>query len=101
MQGTFYGGHKTRDYEERGKAYRYFVENVAADPYLIGAHWFQMVDDLPTGRPSDGERLNYGFINVIDLPYTDLVKAARRTHARIYELKFGKSRPYAEEPRYQ
>jgi hypothetical protein len=101
MQGTFYGGHKTRDYEERGKAYRYFVENVAADPYLIGAHWFQMVDDLPTGRPSDGERLNYGFINVIDLPYTDLVNAARQTHARIYELKFGKSRPYAEEPRYQ
>jgi hypothetical protein len=101
MQGMFYWGHKTRDYEERGKAYRYFVENSAADPYLIGAHWFQMVDDLPTGRPSDGERLNYGFVNVIDLPYSDLANAARQAHARMYSLKFGKARPFDEEPRYR
>ena len=52
-----------RDYAERGKAYRYYVENSAASPYIIGTHWFQMVDDLPTGRPGDGERLNYGFLN--------------------------------------
>jgi len=32
--------------------------------HIIGTHWFQMVDNLPTGRPSDEERLNYGFINV-------------------------------------
>ena len=78
MQGLFYWGHKVRDYAERGKAYRYYVENAAASPYIVGAHWFQMVDDLPTGRPSDEERLNYGFINVLDLPYQDLVEAAKR-----------------------
>jgi hypothetical protein len=65
----------------------------------VGTHWFQMVDDLPPGRPSDEERLNYGFINVIDLPYRDLTDAARATHARIYALKRGRTAPYAEKPR--
>lgn len=72
LQGLFYNVHKVRDYEERRTAYRYYVENSAANPYIIGTHWFQMVDDLPTGRPSDEEQLNYRFINVIDFPYRDL-----------------------------
>jgi hypothetical protein len=101
MQGLFYWGHKVADQSERGKAYRYYVESAAASPYIIGTHWFQLVDDLPTGRPSDEERLNYGFLNVIDLPYPELVDAARKTHQRIYDLKYGKTVPYAEKPRYQ
>jgi hypothetical protein len=100
MQGLFYWGHKVRDYAERGKAYRYYVENSAASPYIIGTHWFQMVDDLPTGRPGDGERLNYGFLNVVDLPYVDLVEAAQQAHGRIYALKTGKTKPYDEKPSY-
>jgi hypothetical protein len=100
MQGLFYWVHKVRDQAERGKAYRYYVENSAASPYIIGTHWFQMVDDLPTGRPSDEERLNYGFINVIDLPYPEVVDAARQTHRRIYDLKNGAVKPYAEKPRF-
>jgi hypothetical protein len=100
MQGLFYWGHKVASHEERGNAYRYYVESAAASPYIIGTHWFQMVDDLPTGRPSDLERLNYGFINVVDLPYTDLVRAARETHRRLYDLKFGRAKPYAAAPRY-
>ncbi len=100
LQGLFYNVHKVKDYRERGIAYRYYVENSAADPHIVGTHWFQMVDNLPTGRPSDAERLNYGFINVIDLPYADLVEAARQTHARIYGLSSGKLKPYSVKPRY-
>ncbi len=100
LQGLFYFGHKVRDQAERAKAYRYYVENAAADPNIIGTHWFQMVDDLPTGRPSDEERLNYGFIDVIDLPYAGLVRAARETHRRLYELKFGEARPFPNRPRW-
>jgi hypothetical protein len=100
LQGLFYGVHKVRDYKERGKAYRYYVENAAASPYIIGTHWFQMVDDLPTGRPGDGERMNYGFINVIDLPYRDLVEAAQQTHRRLYALKFGTAKPSKDVPAY-
>lgn len=93
LEGTFYGVHKVRDHFQRGVAYRYFVENSAASPYIIGTHWFQLVDDMPTGRPGDGERLNYGFVNVLDVPYKDLVDAARETHSRLYQLKFGDAKP--------
>ncbi len=100
LQGLFYFEHKVRDQAERARAYRYYVEKSAADPNIIGTHWFQMVDDLPTGRPSDEERLNYGFINVIDLPYPELVRAARETHRRLYQLKFGEAQPFSEKPRW-
>jgi len=100
LQGLFYYVHKVKDYAERGKAYRYYVENSVASPYIIGSHWFQLVDDLPTGRASDEERMNYGFINVIDLPYPDLVKAARKTHRRMYDLKFGKTPAFDRKPEY-
>jgi hypothetical protein len=99
LQGLFYNVHKVRDQAERAKAYRYYVENAAANPSIIGSHWFQMVDDLPTGRPSDQERLNYGFINVIDLPYRELVRAAQETHRRLYALKFAEVEPVQEMPR--
>jgi len=37
---------------------------------------------------------------VIDLPYQDLVKAARETHHKLYDLMFGKMKPTGEKPRY-
>ncbi|MGC1836982.1 MAG: hypothetical protein WA674_01465 [Candidatus Acidiferrales bacterium] len=98
LEGLFYGVHKVRDLAERGVAYRYFVENSAANPDIVGTHWFQFVDDLPTGRPNDVERLNYGFVNVIDLPYEDLVQAARETHHRLYDLMFGNVQPVQTKP---
>lgn len=98
LQGLFYWVHKVKDQAERGKAYRYFVENAAAHPAMIGTHWFQLVDDLPTGRPSDEERLNYGFLNVLDLPYPELVDGARATHRRLYEVKAGQAPPYSTRP---
>ncbi len=100
LQGMCYNVHKVRDQIERAKAYKYFVENSAANPYIIGTHWFQMIDDLPTGRPGDEERLNYGFINVLDLPYRDLVRAASETHRKLYDLKFGRDEPTKNLPRF-
>ena len=41
LQGLFYWVHKVKDQAERGNAYRYFVENAAAHPAMIGTHWFQ------------------------------------------------------------
>lgn len=101
LQGLFYWVHKVRDQAERGVAYRYYVEQAAAHPAIIGTHWFQLVDDLPTGRPSDEERLNYGFLNVLDLPYQELVDAARETHRRIYEVKSGKVSSFQQKPEAQ
>jgi len=41
--------------------YRYYVENAAAHPALIGTHWFQWIDQPSTGR-NDGENYNIGFL---------------------------------------
>jgi hypothetical protein len=80
---------QTADQEERGVAYRYYVENAAANPAIIGTHWFQWVDQPPTGR-NDGENYNIGFVDVTDRPYTELVNAARETFRRLPDVHSGK-----------
>lgn len=78
--------------EERGVAYRYYVENAAAHPAVIGAHWFDWIDEPNTGR-FDGENYNIGFVDVTDRPYTELVRAAELTHARLLDVHSGKVPP--------
>jgi hypothetical protein len=76
--------------EERGVAYRYYVENAAADPSVVGAHWFEWADEPSTGR-FDGENYNIGLVDVTDRPYRELVDAARATHERLYDVHTGKT----------
>jgi len=83
---------QTRNQEERGVAYRYYVENAAACPALIGTHWFQWVDQPSTGR-NDGENYNIGFVDVTDRPYTELVDAAKETFKRLLDIHSGKIPP--------
>jgi hypothetical protein len=83
---------QTRNQEERGAAYRYYVENAAAYPALIGTHWFQWIDQPPTGR-NDGENYNIGFLDVTDRPYTELIDAARGTFKRLFDVHSGKEMP--------
>lgn len=78
--------------EERGVAYRFYVENAAALPMMVGAHWFEWIDEPNTGR-FDGENYNIGFVDVTDRPYTELVEAAKATHARLFEVHSGKAPP--------
>jgi hypothetical protein len=80
------------DQEQRGVAYRYYVETAAAHPALIGTHWFQWLDQPATGR-MDGENYNIGFLDVTDRPYPELVEAARITHARVQAVHSGTEPP--------
>jgi hypothetical protein len=81
-----------KDQRERGAAYQYFVERAAAMPMIIGAHWFQMVDQPVTGR-FDGENYNLGLVNQLDLPYAEMIEAARATHRRMYQVHSGALQP--------
>lgn len=83
------------DQVQRGIAYRYYVENAAAHPALIGTHWFQWLDQPPTGR-MDGENYNIGFIDVTDRPYDEMVEAAKTTHPRLLEVHSGKQPPFSQ-----
>jgi hypothetical protein len=81
-----------KNQEERGVAYRYYVEQCAAHPDVVGAHWFEWVDEPASGR-FDGENYNIGIIDVTDQPYQELVAAAKLTHSRILEIHEGKIPP--------
>ena len=83
---------QTLNQEERGVAYRYYVENAAAIPSIIGTHWFQWWDQPATGR-FDGENYNIGFVNVTDRPYKELIEATRETHKRLRDIHAGKVLP--------
>ena len=83
---------QTATHEERGQAYRYYVENIAAHPAIIGTHWFQWIDQPSTGR-FDGENYNIGMVDVTDRPYTDLANASRETFNRLYGIHAGLDKP--------
>jgi hypothetical protein len=84
--------------EERAHAYRYYVEQCAAHPAMIGTHWFQWLDQPVTGR-NDGENYNIGFIDVTDQPYRELIAAAKLTHARLLDVHRGKVPPVDRLPK--
>lgn len=85
------------DQTERAIAYRYYVEQAAAHPAVVGTHWFQWLDQPCTGR-HDGENYNIGFIDVTDRPYRELVEAAKLTHDRIYAVHAGLEKPFDRAP---
>jgi len=74
--------------DERATGYRYYVEQSASHPAVIGTHWFQWLDQPVTGR-NDGENYNIGFVDVTDQPYAEMVAAAKLTHARLLEIHRG------------
>jgi len=93
-RGLAAGLRQSRDQQERGVAYRYYVENAAAHPAVVGTHWFQWVDQPATGR-MDGENYNIGLVDVTDRPYVELIEAARATHRRILAVHSGQEPPFA------
>lgn len=72
---------------ERAASYAAYVRSVATCPAFVGCHWFQYVDEPITGRWFDGENYNIGFVDVTDTPYSELVRAAKDIHRRLYRLR--------------
>jgi len=70
--------------ERRAKAYLRYVRSVVDCPSFVGCHWFQFVDSPVTGRCSDGENYNIGFVDVTDTPYRELVNAASKANSEVY-----------------
>jgi len=87
-----------RDQAERGRAYRYYVEQAFAQPELIGTHYFQWADQPSTGR-FDGENYNIGLVDVTDRPYPHMVEALQETHGRLHRVHAGEEEPFAEKAR--
>jgi hypothetical protein len=99
-RGMTPGLRQVANQEERGVAYRYYVENAMADPNIVGAHWFEWIDEPSTGR-FDGENYAIGLIDVTDRPYVELIEAAKTTHRRLAEVHAGKTKAVDRQARVQ
>ncbi|MCX7806737.1 MAG: hypothetical protein N3A38_16355, partial [Planctomycetota bacterium] len=67
---------RVRDQEARGRAFRTYIEDAAARPWCVGAHWSDLYDQPALGSV-DGACSNIGFLDVCNRPYEPLAKAAR------------------------
>ena len=93
-RGLFHPGiSATRTQAERAAAYTAYIKSAAACPAVVGAHWFQFVDEPLTGRWHDGENFNIGLVDVTDTPYPELVGAATATNGTLYQLRQGHLAP--------
>jgi len=80
---------------ERGKAYRYYIENGAAIPALVGAHYFTLNDQAALGR-FDGENFQIGIVDICHKPYQDFVDGIVRTHEHLYRVAAKQLAPTTE-----
>ncbi|MBQ9430839.1 MAG: beta-galactosidase [Kiritimatiellae bacterium] len=91
-RGMFHTGLvPTQDQKERAQWYRDYVNACLDHPRFVGTHWFQWRDQALTGR-TDGENYQIGFLTICDVPYPELVEAARDIAATMYRRRYGDGR---------
>ncbi len=76
------------DQQERAEFYEHYVTSALRNPYLVGTHWFQLVDQAVTGRP-DGENYQAGFLTVGDVPQEEIISKSREIGVQMYSIRVG------------
>lgn len=61
---------------ERAQGFTNTTTQIASNPELVGAHWFQYYDEPEHGR-GDGENYDFGLVDANNKPYELLTQAAR------------------------
>ncbi|WP_043316972.1 beta-galactosidase [Microbulbifer sp. HZ11] len=93
-QGHFHPGIViSADQKDRGRMFKNYMHSFIDNPWFVGVHMFQYMDSPITGRAYDGENYANGFVSVADVPYVELVKAAKEVHEDLYERRFGDVKP--------
>ncbi|MEM9857804.1 MAG: beta-galactosidase [Bacteroidota bacterium] len=86
-RGMFHVGVKqAKDQAERGQFYQNYIQGALRNPNIIGAHWFQYIDQPATGR-GDGENYNVGWVDVCDNPFEEVIEKVRETTYGMYEYR--------------
>jgi hypothetical protein len=86
-RGMFHTGLRaTKDQQDRADKYRNYVQGALRNPYLVGTHWFQYMDQPTTGR-GDGENYQIGFVDICNTPYPEIVQAARAIGQSMYPYR--------------
>jgi len=69
--------------QQRGEAYAKFVTAAASNTNIVGAHWFEYVDQPVTGRLLDGENSHIGLVGITDIPFGGFVEAVRAANQQV------------------
>ncbi|MGB3463609.1 MAG: beta-galactosidase [Rhodanobacter lindaniclasticus] len=70
------------DEAARGAAYARYLAAATANPWVVGAHWFEYADQPLTGRLLDGENSHIGLVGITDIPFGGFVQAVREANRR-------------------
>ncbi|MEP6671253.1 MAG: beta-galactosidase [Chthoniobacter sp.] len=99
------GGREVATQQERGLAYRNYVEQCTSLGFVVGIEWFTLIDQSVTGRwfqGFDGERANTGILAVTDRPWKTMLEEAIKTNYGIYQVWLGKQEPFVfDDPRFK
>jgi hypothetical protein len=71
--------------QQRGEAYARFIAAAAGNPDIVGAHWFQYIDQPVTGRLLDGENSHVGLVGITDIPFGGFVEAVRAENRKVMQ----------------
>ncbi len=87
-QGVFGPGLvRAENAQDRAAGFKRYVTGAATNPQLVGAHWFQLIDEPTSGRTLDAENHNIGFLTITDTPYDSMIQASREAASSIYDLR--------------
>jgi hypothetical protein len=99
------GGREVATQQERGLAYRNYVEQSAALGFVVGIEWFTLIDQSVSGRwfqGFDGERANTGVLSVTDRPWKPMLQEMMKTNGDIYRVWTGERAPFSwNDPRFK
>ena len=84
----------------RGKAFRVYLEQAAALPWCVGAHWFNFYDRPVLYSSGSNENYHIGLLDITHRRHEELCRAARVSHERLYEIAAGRQSPYDTRVRY-
>jgi hypothetical protein len=75
------------DQASRAEAYIHYLRGALRHPQFVGCHWFQYRDEPTTARSYDEENYQWGFVDVADTPYAEMIRAAREIAKTMYKTR--------------
>jgi hypothetical protein len=81
------------DQQQRGVAFKYYVETRAANKYCVGTHYFQLNDQPVLGRYY-GENFQIGAVDVCCKPYNEFTEGIKSASFDLYKVMAGEKSAY-------
>jgi len=76
-----------KNQQERAEAIQRYLRGAIEHPNIVGAHWFQYVDEPTSGRPLDSENHQIGLVDICDTPYHETIEAFQEIGSILYSLR--------------